>query len=105
LQMTSQNVPYGIWAYLSTFSRVWAFIWKLGFGAGSTLGWKVGSGFASASNKTKDPDPHPHQIKIRIRIHPGPHQSDADPQQWTSTWIRCCGSGSGINILSPQQWR
>jgi hypothetical protein len=34
---------YGIWAYLSTFSRVWAFIWKLGSGSGYASGWKVGS--------------------------------------------------------------
>ncbi len=54
----------GIWAYLSTFSRVWGFIWKLGFGSRSTLEWKVGSG--SASHTSKDPDPH--QIKIRIQI-------------------------------------
>ncbi len=50
---------YGIWAYLSTFSRVWALIWKLG----------SGSGFGSASNKNQNP-------------HPYTHQSDADPQQW-----------------------
>ncbi len=40
-----QAKMYGIWAYSSIFSRVWAFIWKLG------------SGSRSASNK-----------KIRIRI-------------------------------------
>ncbi len=48
---------YGMWAYLSTFSRIWAFISKLG----------SGSGTGSASNKN---------------LNPNPHQSDADPPHW-----------------------
>ncbi len=52
LQMTSQM--YGIWAYLSNFSRVWAFIWNLGSGSGFASGWKNGS----ASLPNKNPDPH-----------------------------------------------
>ncbi len=42
---------YGIWAYLSNFSRFWAFIWKLESGSGSWTAWKwkVGSGSASSS--------------------------------------------------------
>ncbi len=51
---------HGIWAYFSTFSRVWAFIWKPGSGSGSECEWT---------------DPDPLQIKIRIRI-PIPHQDD-----------------------------
>ncbi len=47
---------YGIWACLSTFSMVWAFIWMLGSGSGS----------ASASNK--NPDPHLIKIRVRVRI-------------------------------------
>ncbi len=51
--MTSQYV--WIWAYLTTFSRFWAFIWKLGFGSASkwkvrsesASKWPAGSGFAS----------------------------------------------------------
>ncbi len=37
---------YWIWAYLSTCSRFWAFIWKLGSvsGSGCASKWKVGSG-------------------------------------------------------------
>ncbi len=42
LQMTSKM--YGIWAYFSTFSWIWAFIWKLGSEFGSASGRKVGSG-------------------------------------------------------------
>jgi hypothetical protein len=38
---------HGIWAYLSTFSRFWVFIWKLGSKSATT--WKVGSGSGSAS--------------------------------------------------------
>ncbi len=34
-----QAKMYGKWAYLSTFSRFWAFIWNLGFGSESK--WKV----------------------------------------------------------------
>ncbi len=39
----------GIWAYLNTFSRFWAFIWKLGSRtvSGAASKWKVGSGSAS----------------------------------------------------------
>ncbi len=63
---------YGIWAYSNTFSSVWAFFWKLGYGSGSgpASGWKVGSGSTSASNKNQDTDTHtdPHQIKISIQI-------------------------------------
>ncbi len=33
-------------AYLSTFTRVWPFIWKLVSGSESALGWKVESGSA-----------------------------------------------------------
>ncbi len=40
---------YGMWAYLSTFSRFGAFIWKLGSGSGSASKWMVVSGFGSAS--------------------------------------------------------
>ncbi len=74
---------YGIWAYLSTFSRVWAVFWKLGSGSksGSASGWKVGSAPGSASNKnqTLDPHPDPHQGDMS---NPDPHHSDADPQHW-----------------------
>ncbi len=100
---------YGIWASLSTFSRVYAFIWKLesGFGSGSEYRWKVGS--ASASNKNQNPDPDPHKSD---KSNPDPHQVDADPQQWNKVllfsghcWFQCFGSvfiwyGSGrIRIL------
>jgi hypothetical protein len=46
---------YGIWAYLSTFSRFSAFIWELGsrsvskWKVGSGTKWKVGSGSGSGS--------------------------------------------------------
>ncbi len=42
LQMTSQKVGY---TYLRTFSRFWAFIWKLGAGSGSGSAskWQAGS--------------------------------------------------------------
>ncbi len=51
-----QAKMYGIWACLSTFSRVWVFIWKLG------------SDLHLGEKPDPDPDPHPNQIKIRIRI-------------------------------------
>ncbi len=76
----SQAKTYGIRAYLSTFLRVWAFIWKLGFGSESASGWKVGSG--SASNKKKNPDTHQGD-----KSSPDPHQCDADPQYWLSKVI------------------
>ncbi len=65
LQMTMYGM-YGIWAYLSTF-------WQ-----GLTLylearhqGWKVGSGFGSASNKNRNPDPH-QDNKLNPDSHPDP---------------------------------
>ncbi len=68
LQLTRQNVRYGIWAYLSTFSRVWAFIWKVGFGSesGPVSGWKVGYG--SAEKKSKSASNKKRGIQIHIRI-------------------------------------
>jgi hypothetical protein len=64
-----QAKMYGIWAYFCTFSRVWAFIWKLGSESGT------------ASNKNQNPDPHPdpnpHQ---RDKSNPDTHQTDANPQ-------------------------
>ncbi len=100
---------YGIWAYLSSFSRIWAFLWKLGSGSGSWSAsrWKVGSGSGSASNKNQ---------------HPDTHQSDADPQHccelkqsptlfpgwWYESWLTCCvksgirwESTAGSNIRRP----
>ncbi len=62
---------YGIWAYLSTFSRVWAFIWKMGSGSRSC--WKVESGSASKKNQNPDPFLDSHQgeksIPDQMRIH------------------------------------
>ncbi len=87
LQITSQTV----WnmSLFSTFSRVWAFIWKLGSGSGSGFGsasgWKVGSESASgyASNKNIWI-----RISIRIRIRMISRiRCDADPQHW-SPWIK-----------------
>ncbi len=57
---------YGIWAYLSCYSRVGAFICKLGSGSRFPSGRKDGCG--SASNKNLYLHLDPHQIKIRIRI-------------------------------------
>ncbi len=45
---------YGIWAYLSTFSKVWAFIWKVGSGSGSASGWKFGSESKSSAHFLKE---------------------------------------------------
>ncbi len=44
-----QAKMHGIWAYLSTFSRFWAFTWKLESGSGSASKRKVGFGTGSAS--------------------------------------------------------
>ncbi len=55
---------YRTWAYWSTFSKVWAFIWKLVSGSGSASGLKVGSG--SASNKIQNPG-HQGDKSTRIR--------------------------------------
>ncbi len=64
LQRTAQNV----WnmSLFEHFSRVWAFICKLG--SRSAFGWKVRYGSASALNKNPHPDPHQVKIRIRIRI-------------------------------------
>jgi hypothetical protein len=47
LQMASQNV----WnmSLFEHFIKLWAFIWKLGSGSGSSSQWKVGSGSEYAS--------------------------------------------------------
>ncbi len=53
IQVTSRiriRKMYGLWAYLSTFSRFWAFIWTLGSGSGSASKWKIWSGSASKWN-------------------------------------------------------
>ncbi len=85
---------YGIWTYLSPFSRVCVFILKLRSGSGSRFAsvWKVGSSSGSASNKNPDPDSD--RIKKSESAasgfalghksnpdpHLDPHKSDTDPQ-------------------------
>ncbi len=56
----ADDKPKCIWATLSTFSWVWAFICKLtsGSGSGSASGWKFGS--ESTSNK----NPYSHAIPV-----------------------------------------
>ncbi len=47
----------GIWAYLSTFSRFWAFIWKLGSGSASKWEVESGSGYPTKWQAGSGADP------------------------------------------------
>jgi hypothetical protein len=87
---------YGIRTFLSTFSRVRVFIWKIGSGSGSGSASRQNVGSGSALNESQNPDPH-----LGDKSNPDLHQSDADPQRcyvgcFLGQALRVANQGAGI---------